>query len=133
MSKYTTLAKLGQQKESYKIEKEEQEYFDNQPIPEIQTLEEKNQLIRSKKVCIVDVYASWCGPCQITAPLFQKLAMKYKDHFCTFAKENVELRLSPNVTVIPTFQFYLNGNFHSIITGADMNMIENKIIELTNF
>jgi len=129
---YKTLSTLGQIDSGKKSisEQQQKEHFDNQPIPEIQTLEEKNQLIHSRKVCVIDVYASWCGPCQITGPLFEKLAMKYKDQFCTFAKENVELRLSPNVTVIPTFQFYLNGSFNSIITGADMNMIEKRIVEL---
>ena len=126
--KLSTLGQIEYKKLSSIGNQEEQEH--NQPIPEIQTLEQKNQLIQSKKVCVIDVYASWCGPCQITGTLFKKLAMKYKDQFCAFAKENVELRLSPNVTVIPTFQFYLNGSFNSIITGADMNMIENKIVEL---
>lgn len=120
---------LGQLDTSYKTQQQGEV---THSLQEIQTLEQKNQLIMSKKVCVIDVYASWCGPCQITGPLFEKLALKYKDQFCVFAKENVELKLSPNVTVIPTFQFYQNGRFHSVITGADMDMIEKRVVELIN-
>lgn len=100
-------------------------------VPEIKTAEEKKNMLNSFKICVIDVNAEWCGPCKITAPLFAKLYKNYNlAGVIGLAKEDVDLHLSPNVQVIPTFQFYVNGQFDSIITGADMNSVEQKIIEL---
>jgi hypothetical protein len=46
------------------------------------------------------------------------------------AKENVELGLSRSVQVIPTFQFIVDGKLESIITGADMDTVEQKLVSL---
>jgi len=46
------------------------------------------------------------------------------------AKENVDLRLSPSIQVVPTFEFYFNGKIDSLITGADLTSVEEKIIDL---
>lgn len=100
-------------------------------VPEIKTSDEKKNMINSFRICLIDVYAEWCGPCKITAPVFANLFKNYNlAGVVGLAKENVELGLSPNVQVIPTFQFYVNGQFESVMTGADMNALEKKLVEL---
>jgi len=100
-------------------------------VPEIKTSDEKKNMINSFRICLIDVYAEWCGPCKITAPVFSNLFKNYNlAGVVGLAKENVELGLSPNVQVIPTFQFYVNGQFESVMTGADMDALEKKLIEL---
>jgi len=69
---------------------------------------------------VIDVYATWCGPCKMMAPLFEdlskELASKYK-----FAKFNIdderELAIQYNVSSIPTFLFVKNGNVVAKETG----------------
>ena len=100
-------------------------------VPEIKTSDEKKNMINSFRICLIDVYAEWCGPCKITAPVFSNLFKNYNlAGVVGLAKENVELGLSPNVQVIPTFQFYVNGQFESVMTGADMDALEKKLVEL---
>jgi thioredoxin 1 len=100
-------------------------------VPEIKTSDEKKNMINSFRICLIDVYAEWCGPCKLTAPIFANLFKNYNlAGVVGLAKENVELGLSPNVQVIPTFQFYVNGQFESVMTGADMNALEKKLVEL---
>jgi len=102
-------------------------------VNEIRTKEDKMNIISSNKICIVDVYADWCGPCKIIAPKYKELFKNYNlNGLCAVVKEDVELGLSPNVQVIPTFQFYVNGQFDSIITGADMSIVEQKLVDLLN-
>ena len=97
----------------------------------IKSIEEKKMLIENNKICVFDIYGDWCGPCKIVSPLFVELSKKYNiSGVCFLAKENVDLRLSPNIQVVPTFEFYLNGKLSVIITGADVNAVEEKIIEL---
>lgn len=100
-------------------------------VPEIQTAEDKKNMISSFKICLIDVYADWCGPCKLTAPAFTKMFKNYNlNGVVGLAKENIELGLSRSVQVIPTFQFIVDGKLESIITGADMDSVEQKLISL---
>ena len=102
-------------------------------VPKILRKEDKENLIRNFKVVVIDVFADWCGPCKIISPLFSSLFPKYNiPGICILAKENVDLALSPSIQVVPSFQFYLNGTLDSVISGADITLVENKIIELIN-
>lgn len=69
-------------------------------------------LKRSAKPVIVDVYAHWCGPCQIMAPIFEELERELGSHY-VFAKLNVdearETSIQLGVTSVPTFLFIKNG------------------------
>jgi thiol-disulfide isomerase/thioredoxin len=122
MSNYKKLSTFGEKKEGKS---------DN--IPQILKIEDKKFLLQNYKICVIDVYADWCGPCKIVSPLFSKLFTKYNiPGVCTLAKENVDLKLSPNIQVVPSFQFFVYGNLDSTISGADITLVENKIIELIN-
>jgi len=96
-------------------------------VPEITTIEDKETLIRHNKVVVIDIYADWCGPCKTSAPLFAELYEKYKD-YCVLVKENVDLKLSPTIQVIPTFQIFHEGKLDSQITGVNLKDVEEKII-----
>ena len=124
MSSYRKLSDMGGISNSNKDQNKE-----NVIVPEITTIEDKNALINNNKLVIVDVYANWCGPCQITAPLFEKLYLKYKD-VSKLVKENVDLRLSLNtVQVVPTFQIFVDGKLKSQITGSDIDAVEDMIVK----
>jgi thioredoxin 1 len=66
------------------------------------------EIVSSDKPVVIDVYATWCGPCQLVAPLFQEVAQELSDHY-TFAKLNVdevrEIAIHYGVTSVPTFIF----------------------------
>jgi thioredoxin 1 len=88
-------------------------------VPEISTIDDKKALIANNKLVVIDVYADWCGPCQAMIPVYGKLYLKYKD-YCVLVKENVELRLSPSVTVVPTFLIYIEGTLkHQVVNNID--------------
>ena len=100
-------------------------------IPEIQSAEDKKNMLNTFRICLIDVYADWCGPCKLTASAFAKLFKNYNlNGVVGLAKENVELGLSRSVQVIPTFQFIVDGKLESIITGADMDSVEEKLVSL---
>jgi thioredoxin 1 len=55
--------------------------------------------------------ATWCGPCQAIAPIYEKLSSQHKD--IVFAKIDIDtLREAAEfaqIRSVPTFQFRYNG------------------------
>ena len=44
---------------------------------------------KGKLPAIIDLYADWCGPCRMVAPIMKELAKEYKDKI-TIYKVNVD-------------------------------------------
>lgn len=65
----------------------------------------EKEVVKSDKPTIVDFWASWCGPCQMLAPILSEIAEQYKDKV-KVCKVNVdeeqELARRFNIASIPT-------------------------------
>lgn len=77
---------------------------------------QKNQL-----PVVVDYWASWCGPCKMMAPVFERVCANMEP-FVRFAKVNTEtepeLAKVANIRSIPTLVIYQKGNEVARIAGA---------------
>ena len=72
---------------------------------------EKGVINSSQKV-IVDFFATWCGPCQMLAPVLNEIAEEYKDKIkvCKInVDEEQELAEKFEVVSIPTLVIFENG------------------------
>ena len=92
----------------------------------------EKEVLQAKKPVVVDVYASWCGPCQHMAPFFDELSNEMSTSY-VFAKLNVdaarELSMQFGVTSIPTFLFFKNGALIAQETGSmSKDVLKEKII-----
>ncbi len=78
------------------------------------------EVIKSEKVTLVDVYAPWCGPCKTLAPLLEKLSVENPEFkFCKLnVDENPEFANEHNVRSIPTCFIYKNGEIIDKFTGV---------------
>ena len=102
-------------------------------VVELKTNEQKQQVITSNDVCVIDVYASWCGPCKTAAPIFAKMSLQYNSPGkCMLVKQNIENNLTNDTQIlsVPIFLFYKKGELVHTINGADMQSIKNKIDQL---
>ncbi len=61
---------------------------------------------------VLDIYATWCGPCQQMVPIINDLENEL-GNACTFAKLNIdnayEAAMHYSVSSVPTFIFLKDG------------------------
>jgi len=60
------------------------------------------------KPCIIDFYASWCGPCKMVAPILEDLAKEYDGQIYIYkinTEEEPELAAAFGIRSIPTLLF----------------------------
>ncbi|XP_070148882.1 thioredoxin-like protein 1 [Polyergus mexicanus] len=82
-----------------------------------------------QKLVVVDFTASWCGPCQRIAPVFEQLSLKYPK--AVFLKVDVDKCADTasvqDVRAMPTFIFYRKRAKLGQCQGADPVGLESKI------
>jgi thioredoxin 1 len=90
------------------------------------------EVAQASKPVVIDVYASWCGPCQMMAPIFEDLEKEMGAY--KFAKLNVdearELSIKFGVTSVPTFLFIKKGEVVGRETGyMDREDLKDAIVK----
>ncbi len=68
--------------------------------------------VKAAPLAMVDVWATWCGPCKMMGPVVEKIADEYDGKVLVGkvdADEEMELAQRFNITSIPTLIFFKNG------------------------
>jgi len=84
-----------------------------------QTFEE--EVIKSELPVLVDLWAPWCRPCLMVAPVVDKLAEKYNDRVKFYrlnVDENHQTAAKYNVMSIPTLLLFKGGKVADTVIGA---------------
>jgi ubiquitin C len=80
-------------------------------------------------VTIVDFTASWCPPCKMIAPHFEKLASENSS--VKFLKvdvdEGAEVAEHCGIEAMPTFKVFKDGTEVDVLQGADLGQLEAMI------
>lgn len=76
---------------------------------------------QAKRPCLIDFYATWCGPCKTMAPLLEEVAKLYEGKIDVYKIDvDAEKELSAvfGIRSIPTFLFCPVGAQPQIAQGA---------------
>lgn len=85
------------------------------------TTEFQQKISSSRKPLVIDLWAPWCRPCNISKPIIEKLADEYEDQveFLPInADDSQELLQSVKVFSIPTVIIYRAGKEIRRVVGA---------------
>ena len=86
----------------------------------IMTVEEFENILSSKEICVCDFSASWCGPCRMMAPILEDVADKYKRKYYFYQIDidsAGELADKYNVDAVPTIIIFKHAKEIARITG----------------
>lgn len=87
------------------------------------------EVMKTEKVVLLDFWATWCGPCQMIAPVLDEIAEECPD--VTVGKIDVDkeqdLAISFGITSIPTLIVIKNGKAVDKAIGM---RAKNQILEM---
>jgi thioredoxin 1 len=81
----------------------------------------ESEIIKSSLPVLLDLWAPWCGPCRMVAPVVEKLAETYDGRvkFCQLnVDENPQTAVKYGIMSIPTLMFFKEGQVVDTVVGA---------------
>ena len=90
-----------------------------------------------KQLMVVDFWATWCMPCKMLKPVFEKASEKYVDNpnvsfFSLEISEAADICTEYSVKGVPTIMFIKNGiRVDSLVGMQKQDAIETKITSLS--
>ncbi|MBS7606832.1 thioredoxin [Candidatus Bathyarchaeota archaeon] len=125
------LERIRQRKIEELVRKSRMENSVNEPI-EI-TDQNFSDIVRSRRLVVIDCWAPWCAPCRMMAPVIDELAREYAGKIL-FGKLNVDenprVPAEYQIMSIPTFLIFKNGILVERIVGAmPKKLLEQRIIK----
>ncbi len=85
------------------------------------------EVLNEKKVVLVDFFATWCGPCQMLAPVIEKVAEE--DNSLKVVKVDIDndydLAVKYKIEVVPTLLLFKDGKIAKKSEGfLDINELK---------
>ncbi len=81
----------------------------------------ETQVNHPEKAVLVDIWAEWCAPCKMIAPLLEDMADRYEDKLIVGKlniDQNPETATALKIRSIPTLLLYREGKVIATQVGA---------------
>jgi thioredoxin 1 len=103
---------------------------------EVKDTDFSQKVLESDLPCLVDLWAEWCAPCHMIAPILKEIAKEYegKLNVCKLnVDENPKTAFEYGIMAIPTLLIFKNGELVDKIIGLqDKKEIAKKVELLIN-
>ena len=78
----------------------------------------EEEVLKSDVPVLVDMFATWCGPCKMMAPVVAQLAEEYKGSVKVDIDQNVDIVAQYKIMSVPTFLVIKDGEVVKKLIGA---------------
>ena len=98
-------------------------------VKKINSSEFQSEVLNGEGVAFVDLFADWCMPCQMIAPIIEEISNEKAEvkFFKINVDETPDVAIKYGVSSIPTLLIFKNGELVNKLVGA---YPKEKIIEL---
>lgn len=89
-------------------------------------------VLKSDKLVVVDMWATWCGPCRMIAPHIEAIYNEYEGRVVVGKLDvdsNPQVPTTFGIMNIPTILFFKNGNVVDKIVGAVPKKVIAEMVE----
>lgn len=95
-------------------------------VNQVQGLADFQKEIAYSGLTVVDFYATWCRPCQMMAPVLDKLDSTFEAaHFIKVdVDESPDVAKEYGISAMPTFLFFKNGEKIDTVVGANVGKLQ---------
>lgn len=87
-----------------------------------------DEILNTKGICLVDFYATWCGPCMRLAPILEEMANSRKGYNIIKVDVDKSTKIASRLSIdtIPTLCIYKDGEILEKRVGY---MTKKEIVE----
>ncbi|KAL0951987.1 hypothetical protein HGRIS_008640 [Hohenbuehelia grisea] len=87
----------------------------------LSTIEEFRAAINGEKPAVIDFWATWCGPCRVISPIFEKLSETTDaiDFYKVDVDAAGDISQEVGIRAMPTFTLFKNGQKVDELVGAN--------------
>lgn len=80
----------------------------------------EDEVLKNEKPVLVDFFATWCGPCNMVAPILENIAEERDDFDIAKVDIDASLEIAEkyDIQVVPTMLLFKNGNVIGTTVGA---------------
>jgi thioredoxin 1 len=85
---------------------------------------------KSNELVLIDIFATWCGPCKMIAPIIDQISSEYHGQLSVGkmdADQNRDVVMELGIRNIPTLLLYKGGEEVGRLVGS---VTKEKIVEL---
>lgn len=94
------------------------------------------EVLQSSGIVLVDVFATWCGPCRVMSPIIDEIAREYEGRIKVGkldVDKNPNIPSKYNILSVPTLLFFKNGQLMDQQIGLiSKQALKRKIDSLEN-
>ncbi|SPO26463.1 probable TRX2 - thioredoxin II [Ustilago trichophora] len=105
-------------------------------VKAIESFEEFQTLINGDKPIVIDFWATWCGPCRVIGPIFEKISDTPAGEKLGFYKVDVDVQekiaQEVGIQAMPTFVFFHKGQAIEKVVGANPSALQAGISKVSS-